>query len=88
MDIPTMIGSTVDEGMLFVEMAFPREINNLQYRAIIKAVMKDQSRTVMTRYPPMVSTKSNLTLQHYKIPQFYNFSVIRYHYHWDVITDM
>lgn len=55
LNIPSIIGATVDEGMIFVAGAFPNPVTNLQYRAVVKAITKDESRQIVEQYPPLVS---------------------------------
>lgn len=52
MQIPSIFGGTVDEAVLYIALAFGGKVNNLQYRAVLRAIMKQDAQAIIQEYPP------------------------------------
>lgn len=54
MQIPSIYGGTVDEAVLYIAFAFGSEVNNAEYRTVMRAIMKQDARPIIEQYPPVV----------------------------------
>ncbi|XP_077966388.1 crystal protein-like [Styela clava] len=50
--LPSIIGGTIEECVLYIALAFPRPVSNLAYRAVLKTVLKEDYRPVIQFFPP------------------------------------
>ena len=51
---PVIMGSTADEGMIFLAEAFPDKMGDPLYNSLLTAVFKpEQARKIRERYPPV-----------------------------------
>lgn len=60
MQIPSIFGGTVDEAVLYIALAFGNDVNNAQYRAILRAIMKQDARPIIQQYPPTCTRTESL----------------------------
>lgn len=54
MQIPSIFGGTVDEAVLYIALAFGNPVNNAQYRAVLRTIMKQDAPAIIEQYPPVV----------------------------------
>nr|XP_039259785.1 crystal protein-like [Styela clava] len=50
--LPSIIGGTIEEAVLYVALAFPRPVSNMAYRGVLKTVMKEDYQPFINYFPP------------------------------------